>query len=95
LGVLPVFELRRANVKIAIRYLAEMYVLRTDPKISRRITHRRGAVAAASRLMEHERAVLRLQAFDDLDGLFGDLDSMDHFASLEKEGHKRMMRLWP
>jgi hypothetical protein len=45
LGVLTVFELRRADIKIAIRYLAQVYVLRTAPRTipgSAKKRHRRG-----------------------------------------------------
>ncbi len=57
----PIFELIGADVEFAVRDLAEQHILRADAELAGGIAHRRRTVAAAARLMEYQRAVLRLR----------------------------------
>ena len=58
--MLPVFELRAANVERRASDIAQQHVVVTDYELVLWLAHRRGTVAAAARLMEQNRAVLVL-----------------------------------
>lgn len=49
-----------------------------DLELTCRIAHRRAAIAAAARLMEHQRAMKPLQSLNDRSGRFGDDNPLDH-----------------
>src|ERR1700704_3957888 len=54
LGMLPIFELRGANVERNIADRAEPYVAATGPKLTRRIAHGGRTVTTAAGLMKHK-----------------------------------------
>ena len=59
--MLPVLELLGADVEGRTRDLAQEHVALSDSELAARIAHRGTAVAAAPRLVEQKRAVLRLE----------------------------------
>ncbi len=64
LGVLPIIELVGIHEHVAAADRAEMHVVAADAELAFRVAHRRRAVAAAARLMEHQRPVFRPQLVD-------------------------------
>ncbi len=78
LGVAPIFELRRTDIEAAVFDLTEKDVLGSDAELACRVAHRRRAVAAAARLVEHQRAVHLAQAADDGRRRLRNLDALDH-----------------
>ncbi len=69
-GVLPQLVLVAADVEGRAVDLAEQDVTRSDAELALRVAHRSAAVAAAARLMEHERTVVFPQFPDQPDGGF-------------------------
>src|SRR5580700_10884410 len=59
--VLPVFELRSPDVERMTADLTQQDVLRPDHKIATWIAHRGAAIAAAPRLMKHQRPMPALE----------------------------------
>src|SRR5208282_1555386 len=78
LGVAPIFELRRPDVEGTAGDLAEPHVLAADPELAGRVAHRRRAVAAAARLMEHQRAMLASELFHHCRRSVGDEHARNH-----------------
>src|SRR6218665_279621 len=62
--VLPVLELRPADVERHAADMPEQPVVIADDELGLRVTHRRAAVTAAPGLVEHQRPVLRAQLVD-------------------------------
>ena len=63
-GVLPQLVLIATHVEARAVDLADLDVARAELELALDIAHRRAAIAAAARLMKHQRAVLRTQARD-------------------------------
>src|SRR5574337_663709 len=103
-GVFPDLVLRGADIEGRAADLAELHVVVADEKIALTVAHRRGAVAAAARLMEEHRTVLGedLGARDDLGdeaalalGAGGGRDRMraaPHPKPAEERAHMRLYR---
>ena len=82
LGMLPIFELRGANVERNIADRAEPHVATTGPKLTRRIAHGGRPVTTAAGLMKHEWAVPALQLLNERESCWRGDDAFDHYPLL-------------
>ena len=57
LGMLPIFKLILGHIKIAAMDIAQFHIGFIDHQFSFRETHGRGAITAATTLMEHKLAM--------------------------------------
>ncbi len=72
--MLPVFELAAAHVERLAVHLAKLHIGVADHEFAARIAHRGAAVAAAPRLVKHQRPVLLAQDADEVNGEIGGYD---------------------
>src|SRR6202021_2753741 len=93
LGMLPVVELVGPDIEFATDNFTQQHILRTDPKVAFRITHRRRPIAAATGLVEHQASMLAFQTSHHFGRLVGDFDPIDHHTrSLVVNSQARVSR---
>ena len=85
LGVLPVVELVGVHIEGNAADLAELHVVAADAELGLGVAHRRRAVAAAARLVEHQGPVLGAQPLEELERLIRGQHPFNHGARIAQK----------